>query len=249
MTAPDDAAHLVTFAARTLRRIDGARPAIGTDRSDALTVTVPVDTSDADVQRAIRDHYETICRWVSRDEAVDAWQPPAKEFVAGEGFLLKGRSCRFRWGAGPGALFVRDGFGWWLEVDASLRGDSAAVRRAIIDCYGRHSGNAVLVSAERFASRAGVSLPLAAKATERDRAWVAIRAGKNALTFDAHWALAQFSTTTVDYLVARALTARPDVHASLETLMPCPWQPRRRFHKEACDVWDGVVSSKESLRR
>lgn len=249
MSERRNAVRLVTFAARTLRRIDGTRAAIGTDRSDALTVTVPADTSDADVQRTVRDHYGTICRWVDRGEAADAWQPPAKEFVAGEGFLLRGRSCRFRWGASPGAAFVRDGFGWWLEVDEALREDSATVRRAVIDCYSAQSIEAVLRSAGDYVSTASIRLPLAAKATDRDRAWVATRASKSALTFEAHWALAQFSLTTVKYLVARALTARPDVRVSLETLAPCPWQPRRRFHDEAPHLWDGLVSHKESLRR
>lgn len=240
--------RLVTFADRTVRRIDGARAAVGTDRSDALTVTVPAGTPDADVRRAVRDHYGVICRWVKHDEAVDAWQPVAKEFVAGEGFLLKGRSCRFRWGVGSDAAFVQDGFGRWLEVDASLRGDDTAVRQAVINCYGPRSTEAVLTSARGFASRAGIGLPLVAKVTERDRAWVAIRAGRSGLTFEAHWALAQFSLTTVDYLVARALTARSDVRASLETLVLVPWQPRRRFHEEARNVWGGLVSHKESLR-
>ena len=241
--------HLVTFADRTVRRIDGARAAVGTDRSDALTVTVPADTADADVRRAVRDHYGVICRWVKHDEAIDAWQPVAKEFVAGEGFLLKGRSCRFRWGAGPGASFDRDGFGEWLEVDASLRGDDAAVRQAVINCYSLKSAEVALMCARGFASRAGVVWPLVSKVTERDWAWVATRVGKNGLTFEAHWALAQFSLTTVDYLVARALTARPDVCTSLETLVPCPWQPRRRFHEEARNVWGGLVSHKELLRK
>lgn len=249
MTAPDAAVRLVTFAARTLRRIDGPKAAIGTDRSDMLTVTVPADTSDADVQRAIDRHYPAISRWVRRDEAVHAWQPLVKEFTAGEGFLLHGRSCRFRWGANPGASFVRDGFGWWLEVDGSLRGDTAATRQAVIDCYGEQSVEAALKSASRFAPRAGIGVPLAAKATNRDRAWVATRVGRGVFTFEVHWALAQFSGTTVDYLVARTLTARPDVRPSLETLVPCPWQPRRRFHAEAPNVWCGGVSYKESLRR
>lgn len=240
---------LVTFADRTVRRIDGARAAVGTDRSDALTVTVPAGTPDADVQRAIRDHYGAICRWVKHDEAVDAWQSVSKEFAAGEGFLLKGRSCRFRWGAGPGASFDRDGFGEWLEVDTSLRGDDAAVRQAVIDCYSLKSTEVALTSARAFALRASLGLPVMSKATERDRAWMATRSGKNGLTFEVHWALAQFSLTTVDYLVARVLTARPDVRASLETLVPCPWQPRRRFHEEAPNVWAGLVSCKESLRK
>jgi predicted metal-dependent hydrolase len=222
MSERRNAVRLVTFAARTLRRIDGTRAAIGTDRSDMLTVTVPISTSDADIRRVIDKHYRAISQWVTRDEAVDAWQPLAKEFVAGEGFLLNGRSCRFRWGAKPGASFVRDGFGWWLEVDASLRGNNAAVRQAVIDCYAERSVGVALKSADRFAPRAGVSLPLVAKSTERDRVWVATRSGKNVLTFEAHWALAQFSLTTVDYLVARVLTDRPDVHPSLETLVPCP---------------------------
>lgn len=240
MTTTTGTARLVTFASRILRRLDGVRAAIGTDRSDALTVTAPADTSDADVQRVIHNHYNAISRWVSRDEVVDAWQPLAKEFVAGEGFLLKGRSCRFRWGVGPGASFVRDGFGWWLEVDELLRGDFAAVLQAVIDCYSEQSVKVVLRSAESFAPRAGISLPIVATTTSRDQAWTATRAGGSHLTLVAHWALAQFSLTTVDYLVARALTARPDVRASLETLMPCPWQPRRRFHEEARNIWEGA---------
>jgi predicted metal-dependent hydrolase len=241
MTALCGSARLVTFASRTLRRIDGARPSIGTDRSDALTVTAPADMSDTDVQRMVRDHYGAVSQWVDRGEAADARRPQTKEFVPAEGFLLKGRSARLRWDAdhGPGASFVRDGFGWWLAIDATLRNDDTATRQAVIDCYGRHSTDAVLVSAERFASRAGVGLPLAARVTDRDRAWVATRAGKNVLTLEVHWALAQFSLTTVDYLVARALTARPDARASLESLVPCPWQPRRRFHEEAVNVWEG----------
>jgi predicted metal-dependent hydrolase len=241
VTAPHAATRLVTFAGRTLRRIDGARLAIGTDRSDMLTVTAPAGTPDADVQRMAREHYGAISGWVQRGEAVDAWRPLAKEFVSGEGFLLKGRSARLRWvaGHGAGASFIRDGFGWWLAVDASMCGDDVATRQAVIDCYGRHSVKAVLASAELFAKRAGVRRPLAGRATDRDRVWVATRAGKSGLTFEAHWALAQFPLTTVDYLVARALTARPDVSTSLESLVPCPWQPRRRFHEEAANVWEG----------
>jgi len=243
VTTLNSTVRLVTFASRTLRRIDGARPAIGTDRSDALTVTAPAYMPDADVQRMVRDHYGAISRWVDRGEAVDAWRPHVKEFVPAEGFLLKGRSVRLRWDAdhGPGASFVRDGFGWWLAVDASLRGDDDATRQAVIECYEQHSVKAALASAERFASRAGIRQPLAARATDRDRVWVATRAGKKAFTFEVGWALAQFSPLTVDYLVARALTARLDVHVSLETLMPCPWQPRRRFHEEAVNVWEGAL--------
>lgn len=243
MSALNTATPLLTFAGRTLRRIDGARLAIGTDRSDMLTVTAPVDTPDADLQRMVRDHYSAISRWVDRGEAVDAWRPHVKEFVPAEGFLLKGRNTRLRWDPdhGTGASFVRDGFGWWLAVDASLRGDNTATRQAVVDCYERHSMELALASAERFASRAGVRLPLASRATDRDRVWVATRAGKNAFTFEVGWALAQFSPLTVDYLVARALTARLDVRVNLETLVLCPWQPRRRFHKEAANVWDGAL--------
>jgi predicted metal-dependent hydrolase len=241
MTTLNSTVRLVTFASRTLRRIDGAKPAIGTDRSDALTITIPAAATDADAQRMVRDHYAAVSRWVDHGEAVDAWRPQIKEFIPAEGFLLKGRSARLRWDAdhGPGASFVQDGFGWWLAIDASLRGDDTATRQAVIDCYARHSADAALASAERFASRAGVGLPLAARVTDRSRAWVATRAGKSALTLEAHWALAQFSLPTVDYLVARALTARPDVRANLESPMPCPWQPRRRFHEEAANTWEG----------
>lgn len=243
MTAPCSSVRLVTFASRTLRRIDGAKPAIGTDRSDMLIITAPADASDADVQRAVDRHYGAISRWVKNDEAVDAWRPLVKEFIPAEGFLLKGRSARLRWDPdhGPGASFVRDGYGWWLAIDASLRGDDTATRQAIIDCYGRHSADAVLTSAEGFASQVAVRWPIAIRTTDRDRGWVATRAGKNVLTFEVHWALAQFSLTTIDYLVARALAARPDVRASLETLVPCPWQPRRRFHEEAPNVWEGAL--------
>lgn len=234
-------ATLVTFAGRTLRRIPGDRVAIGTDRSDMLTVTAPADATDASLKRAIGRHYPAIARWVTEESAIDACSPAAKELVPGEGFLLDGRCARYRHsGEQPAgtAQFERDGFGWWLR--ANIGDDPETVLRAITACYGPLARERVRKAAEQFAPRFGLRQAIDARAHDRERDWVSTRLAKGVLRVEAHWALAQFSRPSVDYLVARALAGRTDARCSLEAVVPCPWEPRRRFHREAPDIWTGA---------
>jgi hypothetical protein len=243
VTATIEFGCLVRFASRTLRRIDGPKAAIGTDRSDMLTITAPAAAGVANLTRQVGAHYPAITRWVRQGSAVDAWVPPAKELVAGEGFELGAHSHRLRWdGAhGPGATFVNE-HGRWLYVHPDLRDDAAAARQAIIKRYGQHTREKLRAAAELFGPRFGFRKPLDVRSTDTDRpAWIAMRSGKSMLTVEAHWALAQFSTGSIQYLTARTFAARPGARSRLDVVMPCPWQPRRRFHEEAPNVWEGAL--------
>lgn len=232
---------LVRFASRTLRRMDGPKPAIGTDRSDMLIVIAPRTATRESLTRQISAHYPAIARWVREGSAVDAWEPLRKELVAGEGFELGGHSHRLRWDAahGQGATFVNQ-HGRWLYVHPDLRGDQEATRAAIIKCYSQHTREKLRASAEVFGPRFGFRKPLDVRSTEANRpAWITMRSSKSMLTVEAHWALAQFTTGSIQYLTARTFAARPDARGRLDMVMPCPEQPRRRFHEEAPKVWEG----------
>lgn len=243
MTAAVEYGPLVTFASRALRRIDGPKPAIGTDRSDMLTITAPRTATSASLTRQVGAHYPTIVRWIRQESAVDAWVPAAKELVAGEGFLLGGHSHRLRWDAahGPGATFVNE-HGRWLYVHPDLRDAQEATREAIIKCYSQRTREKLRTAAEMFGPRFGFRKPLDVRSTEADRpAWITMRSSKSMLTVEANWALAQFTTGSIQYLTARTFAARPGAKAWLNVVMPCPEQPRRRFHKEAPTVWEGAL--------
>lgn len=241
MTAAVEYGPLVMFASRTLRRTDGPKPAIGTNRSDMLTITAPPTATSASLTRHVGAHYPAITQWVRQGSAIDAWAPLRKELVAGEGFELGGHSHRLRWDAahGPGATFVNE-HGRWLFVHPDLRGNQEAARAAIIKCYGQRTREKLRAAAELFGPRFGFSKPLDVRSTEVDRqAWIAMRSSKSMLTIEAHWALAQFTTGSIQYLTARTFAARPGARARLDVVMPCPEQPRRRFHEEASKVWEG----------
>lgn len=241
MTTAVEFGPLVMFASRALRRVDGPKPAIGTDRSDMLTITAPPTATPAGLTRQVGGHYPTITRWVRQGSAIDAWAPLRKELVAGEGFELGGYSHRLRWEAahGPGATFVNE-HGRWLYVHPDLRGDTEAVREAIIKCYGQHAREKLRAAAEMFGPRFGFNKPLDVRSTEAVRpAWITMRSAKSMLTVEAHWALAQFTTGSIQYLAARTFAARPGARSRLDVVMPCPEQPRRRFHEEASKVWEG----------
>lgn len=243
MTAAVEYGPLVMFASRTLRRIDGPKPAIGTDRSDMLTITAPRTATSASLTRLAGAHYPAIARWVREGSAIDAWVPPRKELVAGEGFVLNGFSHRLRWDAerGPGAVFVNE-HGRWLYVHPDLRGDTEATRAAIIKCYSQHTREKLRSAAEMFGPRFGFSKPLDVRSTEAVRpAWITMRSSKSMLAVEAHWALAQFTTGSIQYLTARTFAARPGARARLDVVMPCPEQPRQRFHEEAPKVWEGML--------
>lgn len=236
-TAP---AELIDFAGRTLRRVPGARPAIGTDRSDMLTITAPPQATPETLQQLVGDHYQAVARWIDHGAACDAWAPIAKELVPGEGFVLNGYNHRLRYDTGAGhqrAEFVHSGR--WLLVDPALREDPQAVVRAIVEAYGWHTRDRLRTAVERFGPRLGLRGMLTVRTSGIERTWIAARAGKTGLTLEAHWGLSQFGGVVLDYLTARTLTARPDVRTSLETLVPCPEQPRRRLHAEAPRVWTG----------
>lgn len=241
MTAAVEYGPLVRFASRALRRIDGPKPAVGTDRSDMLTITAPRTATSASLTRHAGAHYLAITRWVRQGSAIDAWAPLRKELVAGEGFVLNGYSHRLRWDAahGLGAAFVNE-HGRWLYVHPDLRGDTEAVRAAIIKCYGQHTREKLRAAAEIFGPRFGFSNPLDVRSTEDVRpAWITMRSSKSMLTVEAHWALAQFTTGSIQYLTARTFAARPGARARLDIVMPCPEQPRKRFHEEAPRIWEG----------
>lgn len=243
MTVTLDAAPMVVFASRALRRIPGARAAIGTDRSDMLTVTAPPDATEASLKRLVGHHYPAIARWIQQGSAADAWAPIARQFVGGEGFLLDGRSARLRLDDAqqPGvAQFERDGFGCWLHVN---RGDDPeAVLRAIVDCYAALSRERVRNATKRLAPRFGLRFALDVRGHERDRDWISTRLAKDVLRVQAHWALAQFTAPTLEYLVARTLASRTEARVSLAAVVPCPEQPRRRLHHEAPEVWTGDLA-------
>lgn len=241
MTAAVEFGPLVMFASRALRRVDGPKPAIGTDRSDMLTITAPHTATPASLTRLAGAHYPAITRWVRQGSAIDAWVPLRKELVAGEGFVLNGFNHRLRWDTahGPGATFVNE-HGRWLYVHPDLRGDTEAVREAIIKCYGQHVRERLRTAAEMFGPRFGFSKPLDVRSTEAVRStWIAMRSGKSMLTVEAHWALAQFTTGSIQYLIARTFAARPGARSRLGIVMPCPEQRRRQLHEEAPKVWEG----------
>lgn len=243
MTVALDTANLVTFASRTLRRVPGERPSIGTDRSDMLTVTAPPDLPEAAVARLVGHHYSAIATWCQRGSACDAWAPIARQLVNGEGFLHNGRSARFRRRAdqAPGtAEFTRDGHGWWLHANPD--DEPQTVLRAIVACYGTLTRERARRAAEQFAPRFGFRQTLDVRVHDRERDWVSTRLAKGVLKVEAHWALAQFTHSTVDYLVARALAARSDARFRLEAVVPCPEQPRRAFQREAPGVWTGELA-------
>ena len=243
MTVAVEYGPLVRFASRTLRRIDGPKPAIDTDRSDMLTITAPHTATSASLTRQVGAHYPAITRWIRQGSAIDAWVPLRKELVAGEGFVLNGFNHRLRWDAahGPGATFVNE-HGRWLYVHPDLRGDAEAARAAIIKCYGQHTREKLRAAAELFGPRFGFSKPLDVRSTEAVRpAWIAMRSSKSMLTVEAHWALAQFTTGSIQYLTARTFAARPGARGCLDVVMPCPEQPRQRFQDEARGVWEGVL--------
>lgn len=243
-------AELIGFAGRTLRRVPGARPAIGTDRSDMLTITAPPQATPESLRRLVAQHYPAVARWVDHGAACDAWAPIAKELVPGEGFVMNGHNHRLRFDREAGhrrAQFVRSGR--WLLVDPALREDPQAVAEAITQAYAHHTAERLHTAAERLhtaAERLWPRLGLPRAPTVRtsgiERTWIAARAGKTGVTLDAHWALSQFGGAVLDYLTARTLSARPDVRVSLETLVPCPEQPRRRMHAEAREVWTGALT-------
>lgn len=243
MTAAVEYGPLAMFASRALRRVDGPKLSIETDRNDMLTIAAPHTATPASLTRQVGAHYPTITRWVRKGSAIDAWVPLRKELVAGEGFVLNGYSHRLRWDAahGPGATFVNE-HGRWLFVHPGLRSDQEAARAAIIKCYSQHTREKLRAAAEMFGPRFGFNKPLDVRSTEAVRpAWITMRSAKSMLTVEAHWAMAQFTTGSIQYLTARTFAARPGARARLDVVMPCPEQPRRRFHEEASKVWEGML--------
>lgn len=233
---------LVTVAGVTLRRVTGPRPVIRTDRSGMLVLALPDDATEQEARDMVLRHYAAVYRWVTCREAANAWAPIVKELVGGEGFPLGGRSHRMRWQqptAAHAAAFEPTEHGVWLKVDPALREGPDVAASAIIDCYRRETIDVVRRRFGEYAVRTGAG-PLASVAvTDDDARWIGLRAGRSGLTVTAHWALAQFGVSSIDYLICRVLCAR--AKRDIRAVFPDPYAARR-MHDEARDVWTGNIA-------
>lgn len=233
---------LVAVGNLTLRRVPGPRPAIRTDRSDMLTLVLPDEATEEQAREVVLRHYGAASRWLRVGDAVNAWEPLAKELVPGEGFPLHGRSHRMCWrspNAAHAAAFEPTEHGVWLKVDPALEGRIGAAAGAIVDCYERETIDVVRRRFGEHAARLGAGSLASVAVTDDDARWVGLRAGRNGLTVTAHWALAQFGISSVDYLLCRALCARAkrDVRAFYRDQYAA-----RRLHDEARDAWTGQLA-------
>jgi Protein of unknown function DUF45 len=236
------AGSLVAVGNLTLRRVSGARPAIRTDRSDMLTLVLPEEATEEDARQVVLRHYGSVSRWLAVGDVVNAWEPLAKELVPGEGFLLSGRSHRMCWrspDAVHAAAFEPTDHGVWLKVHPNLKDRTDAAREAILDCYRRESIDVVRRRFSEYAARVGVGSLGSVIVADDDAYWLRLRVGRNGLTVTAHWALAQFGISNVDYLLCRALCAR--AKRDLRGVFPDQYAPRR-LHDEARDVWTGQIA-------
>jgi hypothetical protein len=207
-----------------------------------LTLVMPEDATQEQARKLALRHYGAVSRWLTVGEAVNAWGPLVKELVPGEGFMLDGRSHRMCWrqpAAGYAAAFEPTGHGVWLKVAPGLEADPDAATEAIKACYAREAAARVRERYGTYADRLDLG-PLADVRTTDDGArWVSIRTTRRGLNITAHWALAQFGTCSVDYLLCRALCARAG--RSIEAVFPGPYT-RRDMQREARDVWTGEIA-------
>lgn len=209
-------------------------PAIQVDGERRVTVVVPTHFGEENIARLLNEKARWLMRHVT--EHPQALQAPARQFVSGEGFLLRGHLRRLKVSTSNAEQPEVTQDGRLIRVNIPLASDlqpSRAVRDVLVTWYHFEAAQWLPQRVGHYAAIIGIATDRLKIAEYKSRWGFCREDGLIAL----NWRIIQAPLSVIDYVVVHELTHRRYPHhrskfwQAVETELP-DYEVRRQWLKD-----------------